>query len=64
MNQREQVALDVPPKRRLTKYLHDATSQMVAFFIVTAVITSNLTINYEVCGCKLLYQNLGYDTGV
>jgi hypothetical protein len=29
MNQREQVAVDyVPLKRQLTKYLHDATSQM------------------------------------
>jgi hypothetical protein len=34
---------DVPPKRRLTQYLHDATSQKTAFFIVIAVKTSNLT---------------------
>jgi hypothetical protein len=33
----------VPPKRRLTPHLHDATSQKTAFFIVTAVETSNLT---------------------
>jgi hypothetical protein len=33
----------VPPKRRLTQDLHGATSQKTAFFIVTAVKTSNLT---------------------
>jgi hypothetical protein len=33
----------VPPKRRLTKYLHGATSQNTIFFIVIAVKTSNLT---------------------
>jgi hypothetical protein len=33
----------VPPKRQLTQYLHGVTSQMTAFFIVTAVKTSNLT---------------------
>jgi hypothetical protein len=48
MNQREQVAVDrwrlnIPPKRRLTKYLHGATFQRTAFFTVTAVKTSNLT---------------------
>jgi hypothetical protein len=32
-----------PPKRRLTPFLHGATSQKTAFFIVTAVKTSNLT---------------------
>jgi hypothetical protein len=49
MNKREQVAQstaedggDVPPKRRLTKYLHGATSQKTAFFIIIAVKTSNL----------------------
>jgi hypothetical protein len=31
-----------PPKRRLTEYLHGATSQKMAFFRVTAVKTSNL----------------------
>jgi hypothetical protein len=31
----------IPPKRRLTHYLHGATSQKTAFFIVTAVKTSN-----------------------
>jgi hypothetical protein len=35
----------IPPKRRLTQYLHYATSQKTAFFIVTAVNTSNLTTN-------------------
>jgi hypothetical protein len=33
----------VPPNRRLTQDLHSATSQKTTFFIVTAVITSNLT---------------------
>jgi hypothetical protein len=33
----------VPPKRRLTQDLHSATSQKTAFFIVTAMKTSNLT---------------------
>jgi predicted DNA-binding ArsR family transcriptional regulator len=31
------------PKRRLTKYLHGATSLKTTFFIVTAVKTSNPT---------------------
>jgi hypothetical protein len=39
----ERIASIVPPKRRLTLYLHGATSQKTAFFIVTAVKTSNLT---------------------
>jgi hypothetical protein len=34
----------VPPKRRLTKYVHCSTSQNTTFFIDTAVKTSNLTI--------------------
>jgi hypothetical protein len=38
----------VPPKRRLTQYLHGATSQNTAFFIVTAVKTSNLTYIFNV----------------
>jgi hypothetical protein len=44
-NQREQVAADwyVPLKRRFTQDLHGATSQENAFFIVTAVKTSNPT---------------------
>jgi hypothetical protein len=33
----------VPPKRRFTQDLHDATSQKTTFFIVTVVKTSNLT---------------------
>jgi hypothetical protein len=33
----------VPPKRRFTQDKHDATSKKTAFFIVTAVKTSNLT---------------------
>jgi hypothetical protein len=36
----------LPPKRRLTQYLHGPTSQKTAFFIVTAVETSNLTLQY------------------
>jgi hypothetical protein len=32
-----------PPKRRFTQDLHGVTSQKTAFFIVTAVETSNLT---------------------
>jgi hypothetical protein len=35
-----------PPKRRFTQDLHSATSQKTAFFIVTAVKTSNLTELY------------------
>jgi hypothetical protein len=35
----------VPPKRRFTQDLHDATSQKTAFFIVTAVKTSILTFS-------------------
>jgi hypothetical protein len=35
---------EVPPKRRLRSHLHGgATSKKTAFFIVTAVKTSNLT---------------------
>jgi hypothetical protein len=37
----------VPPKCRLTQYLHGATSQKTAFFIVTAVKTSSLTIGFK-----------------
>jgi hypothetical protein len=33
----------IPPKRRFTQDLHGVRSQKTAFFIVTAVITSNLT---------------------
>jgi hypothetical protein len=33
----------VPPKRLLTQYLHGATSQKTAFFIVTAMKNSDLT---------------------
>jgi hypothetical protein len=36
----------IPPKRRLTKYLHGATSQKTAFFTVIAVKTSNLKFFY------------------
>jgi hypothetical protein len=32
------------PNRRLTRHLHGATSQKTAFFIVTTVKTSNLTL--------------------
>jgi hypothetical protein len=37
----------VTPKRRLTQYLHGATSQKTTFFIVISVETLNLT--YSVC---------------
>jgi hypothetical protein len=36
----------VPPKRRFMHDLHGATSQKTAFFIVTTVKTSNLTIRF------------------
>jgi hypothetical protein len=35
----------VPPKRRFLEERHDATSQKIAFFIVTAVMASNPTTN-------------------
>jgi hypothetical protein len=35
--------LQFPPKRRFTQDLHGSTTQKTAFFIVTAVKTSNLT---------------------
>jgi hypothetical protein len=38
----------LPPKRRFTEYLHGVTSQMTAFFILTALKTSNLTQNIHV----------------
>jgi hypothetical protein len=34
--------MTVPPKRRFLEGLYDVTSQKTAFFIVTAVKTSNL----------------------
>jgi hypothetical protein len=37
---------DFPPKRRLKQDLHGVTSQKMAFFIVTAVKTSNITLYY------------------
>jgi hypothetical protein len=36
----------VPPKRRLTQYLHGATSQGTSFFIITADKTTNHTFIY------------------
>jgi hypothetical protein len=36
----------VPPKRRFLQEPHSVSSQKTAFFIVTAVKTSNLTCNY------------------
>jgi hypothetical protein len=39
----------VPPKRRFTQDVHSATSQKTAFFIVTAVKTSDLTSFSCVC---------------
>jgi hypothetical protein len=41
--------LKMEAKRRFTQYLHGATSQKTAFFIVTAVKTSNLTSALLVC---------------
>jgi hypothetical protein len=38
----------VPPKRRFTQDLHGATSQKAAFFIVTAMKSSNLAKNFVV----------------
>jgi hypothetical protein len=37
---------NVPPKRRFTQDLHGTTSQKAAFFIVTAVKTSNPTCQF------------------
>jgi hypothetical protein len=37
----------VPPKRRFTQYLYDATSQKTVFFIVTDVITSDLGVKWS-----------------
>jgi hypothetical protein len=47
----------IPPKRRFTQDLHDATSQKTAFFIVTAVKTSNqMDIErsdiFRFCACR------------
>jgi hypothetical protein len=42
------------PKRRLTKYLHGATSQKTVFFIVIAVKTSNLTFTNVACAPLLI----------
>jgi hypothetical protein len=39
----------VPPKRRFIQYLHGATSQNTAFFIVTAMKTTSLTWLCDVC---------------
>jgi hypothetical protein len=41
--------LYVPPKLRFTQDLHGATSQKVAFFIVTTVKTSNFTCKIPCC---------------
>jgi hypothetical protein len=38
----------VPPKCRFSQELHSITSQKIAFFIVTAMNTSNLTSCYKV----------------
>jgi hypothetical protein len=45
-------------KSRLTPYLHGATSQKTAFFIVTAVKTSNLI---HFCNKNHKHKNLHYD---
>jgi hypothetical protein len=44
------VLTDVPSKRRFTHDLHSATSQKTAFFIVTVMKTSNLTIIIQFMG--------------
>jgi hypothetical protein len=49
-NQREQVA----PAGWFTQDLHGITSQKMAFFIVTAVKTSNLTTNFPFTKLKLV----------
>jgi hypothetical protein len=41
----------VPPKRRFTQVLHGATFRKTAFFIVTAVKSSNLTYS-DVCSAE------------
>jgi hypothetical protein len=41
--------------RRVTKYLHGATSQKTVFFIVIAVKTSNLTIKHVLLTGKTFY---------
>jgi hypothetical protein len=53
----------VPPKRRFTEDLHGSTSQKTAFFVVTAVKTSNLTeediflSRYEPSICPVRLKN-------
>jgi hypothetical protein len=48
----------VPPKRWFTQNLHGATSQKTAFFIVTAVKTSNLT-TIKSYPCKRPWRAIG-----
>jgi hypothetical protein len=43
----EIVLTEVSEERRLTQYLHGATSQKTAFFIVTAVKTSDFKQIYS-----------------
>jgi hypothetical protein len=47
----------VPPKRRFLQEPHGVTSQKMAFFIVTAVKTSNLTLHVEVFHCSVPYNH-------
>jgi hypothetical protein len=56
INQRGQVA--VPPKRRLTKYLHDATSQKTAFFMFKTSLLYRWTPNmYTRCDLQNICLN-------
>jgi hypothetical protein len=54
--------LYVRPKRWFTQDLHDATSQKTAFFIVTAVKTSNLAYFIHVNEKKWNYVAVSYCT--
>jgi hypothetical protein len=54
----------VPPKGWLTQDLHGATSQKTAFFIVTAVITSNLTISLRSILILSSHLRLGLPSGL
>jgi hypothetical protein len=54
---------DVPPKRRLTKYLHGATSQKTVFFIVIAVKTSDICKIFTIVYAELMKLNEGKESG-
>jgi hypothetical protein len=48
----------VPPKRRFTQDLHGTTSQKTAFFVVTAVKTTNLTRYSLLCVTMYLIEDV------